>query len=326
MKHLLTAAAVAAAACSGGQTQAGDRDAALHDAARAGELAEVRTLIAAGHDPDSQDEHSATPLLYASYAVMPEIVGALLAAGADPNSSVAHAGGLLTPLYAATDICDNADAGKDSGDCYATMEALLSAGADPDVAGPALGWYPLHFAVAGLGRAFVQLLLDHGANPNVVGQLEEGGLPDVTPLRLALSEIGGSRNMDVVYLLLEAGADANLGHEHNLDMVRAGFSDAGEGLLITAAIDGDEKLARLLLDQGISPNARISFLGDSRMAGKSALHFAALYGEEEITAMLLQAFADPNVADADFVTPLRIARAKGHGTIEKLLIDWGARR
>lgn len=114
------------------------------------------------------------------------------------------------------------------------LKDLLDGGSDPNV--PSLTtphWYPLHAAVAemidGGPIAAVLLLLSQGADVN--GGSEDG---ELTPLAVAV----GHEQMDVLPVLLKAGANPNVRH------------DEGDPLLAIAAEAGNLEMARILLDHG----------------------------------------------------------------------------
>jgi ankyrin repeat protein len=116
----LVACAVAATACGG--PRPGDvTDLAI--AARTGDTARIRTLVAAGHDPNRRDRglNHWTPLLHAIHKGRRGAVEALIAAGANVNAGAPH------PLVMA--------AGNGQADI---VRSLLAAGADPLVPGQEL--------------------------------------------------------------------------------------------------------------------------------------------------------------------------------------------
>lgn len=96
----------------------------LCNAARCGELASVKLLIAAGADLNGFDTGSrATPLMLAAENLSVPVVLALLAAGANPNSRDADG---RTPLMVAVS-CSNEEV-------IEIVAALVTAGADPEIA------------------------------------------------------------------------------------------------------------------------------------------------------------------------------------------------
>jgi ankyrin repeat protein len=108
----------------------------LADAARAGDVATIRTLIAHGADPnEAAGQNNWSPLLHAIHKGQIQSVNALLDGGADINRV---AGDGFTPLmmaagYGYTDI----------------VELLLRRGANPRIAG-AGGVRPIDLAAAGV--------------------------------------------------------------------------------------------------------------------------------------------------------------------------------
>ncbi|MGH2874201.1 MAG: hypothetical protein ACRDL5_17275 [Solirubrobacteraceae bacterium] len=148
---------------------------ARHDSASAcaaGEVDEVtRRLRArpdAAHEPTGPNGWQ--PLLYACFsrllrtdpqraAGIRSVVAVLLAVGADPNASFVHGDWLQTPIYGAAGI---------AGDSELT-ELLLSAGADPNDAGPnhTVG-EALYHACEHRDPTCARLLIEAGTDPDVV--------------------------------------------------------------------------------------------------------------------------------------------------------------
>lgn len=138
------------------------------------DLAEVRTLLSAGADPNARDWEGATPLLLSlerwnesgSYnssgavvridsASLREIVEALVAAKADPNLAAGTEEYPRVPLHVALDSKDSV-----------VVKALLEAGADPNRRSQG-GLVPLHQSVGGGLKEITELLLAHGADPTL---------------------------------------------------------------------------------------------------------------------------------------------------------------
>src|SRR5262249_17501240 len=92
---------------------------ALHEAAEQARLADLRTLLDEGLDPDVRDEYGGTALFRAAEAGRLEVARMLLEAGAAPRArNLAGA----TPLHAAA-----------AGGQPALARLLLDAGVDPDI-------------------------------------------------------------------------------------------------------------------------------------------------------------------------------------------------
>jgi ankyrin repeat protein len=114
----------------------------------------VRTLLLERHDPDERDAHGLTPLMWAARAGAVDAMTALLDGGADPAARDAING--WTPLLHAIH----------KGQVEA-VRLLLDRGVNPNAhAGLST---PLTLAAADRDPAIVQLLLAHGADPNVRG-------------------------------------------------------------------------------------------------------------------------------------------------------------
>ena len=186
-------------------------------AARSGDLASVRVLIAQGVDVNAISGTDETAL--SSAVVAPrqeaELIRTLLAAGANVNLG----GRWNTPLVAAVSCGD-----------IALVEQLLAAGADINL--DAGGFTPLMIAARGRDTRLVALLLAAGANVNAA---PKGGptalMHDVDALRTG----GGSR--ESVKALLHAGADVNAKDETGstaLSIARAHHDDETVAILLAA--------------------------------------------------------------------------------------------
>ncbi len=132
----------------------GDGMTALHWAARLGDLASARRLLAAGADSETVTRLGRhTPLHVASRAGHAPLVAVLLEHRADAEARTSAG---AAPLHFAAQ----------SGDADA-VEALLAHGADPDVREPRWGQTPLMFAAGAARTSAVAPLLRWGADPAV---------------------------------------------------------------------------------------------------------------------------------------------------------------
>jgi ankyrin repeat protein len=179
----------------------------------------------------------------------------------------------------------------------------------------------------------VRLLLDHGANPNVIGvhNPNQSGLEASTPL------IRAAANPEIVALLLDHGADPNLIDpsssltplgaaasispetvklllDHHADPnLHAGRSDFP---LSAAASAGNEASVRLLLAANANPNAFV---------GMAALQFAVIQNNLKVLQLLLDAHADPNVQDRNGDTALYyVVRSGAKSETARKLLEAGA--
>ncbi len=87
--------------------------------------------------------------------------------------------------------------------------------------------------------------------------------------------------------------------------------------LIQAASRNDIKQLEALLKSGVNPNAVVD------EAGENALMHAVLLGSVEMTRLLLEAGADPNLKGRGF-TPLGMAALQGRAQIVRQLLKAGA--
>ncbi|RBA08833.1 hypothetical protein FPRO05_07113 [Fusarium proliferatum] len=189
------------------------------------------------------------------------------------------------------------------------LNFLLESGVSPDSIGPNDCRYSaLHKAVRLADHAAVQLLLQFGADPN--GKLE--CTEDDTPLNDALYR---SADRETAKMLIESGADVNLGFEKPL---------------IKAVKGQDLALVKLLLEAGADPKMLPA-------KGLSVLYFAINKHELSLVNMLIHAGVSPNLLIYEFhdiesleyvldifVTPLQHAVFAGDVGIVKRLVEGGA--
>ncbi len=234
----------------------------LLDAIRADDEIRVRTLLAGGADPNSNDSNQASALMYAALYARPRVLDLLIHAGADleyrdPNG--------LTALVLAVHSYESAkiliEAGADvnaksnlgatpfmTAAAYpgntALLRLMLEKRADTKVA--VFGSTALTMAALTGDAGEIALLLESGADPNADGP---GGLS-----ALHLAVMRGDRPM--VQLLLDAGANVKK------------TTLQGENVLERYGFWNDPALVRMLLDRGIDPAAKDAH-------GHNALLFAA---------------------------------------------------
>lgn len=134
----------------------------LHFAAQAGDLSEVKRLVAAGADVNVQDENGNTPLKYASAEPNPEVLRMLIALGASPHIPDRRG---FTPIHCVSGHGFYEDA-------IAMAEILIEAGADVNARSKVHGFVPLHEART---ARMIDFLLQHGADPTI--ENDEGQTP-----------------------------------------------------------------------------------------------------------------------------------------------------
>lgn len=205
-------------------------DTALMFAARVGDLASAKLLVAAGANVNDADAWGVSAMVFAAHSGYGELVEFLLEKGADPN--VAEAG--FSALHAAIMRRDEK-----------MVSALLAHGADPNA--PLRTWTPtrrssrdFHFQPALVGATpfwlasrfsvpnIMRLLVKHGADPKFVhhadylaGEGSQHRVEATTALMAATGMGGGtawvqpasdereSLALETVKLLVELGADVN---------------------------------------------------------------------------------------------------------------------
>jgi uncharacterized protein len=227
-------------------------DLRLIEAAKSGDLAKVRALLAQHVSINAVDADGTNALQQAVRNDNVEIVDLLIANGADVKAATRYN---VTPLALA---CMNGNA--------AMIERLLNAGADANSTSEEGQTALMSAALTGKADA-VKMLLAHGAKVNV-----QEPVKGQTALMWAASE----GNTDTVAVLLEFGGDVKAksksGFTPLLFAVRNGHKDTAEVLLThgananDAAPDGTSALnvaivnasfevASVLLDHGADPNA-----------------------------------------------------------------------
>lgn len=172
-------------------------------------------------------------------------------------------------------------------------------------------------------RDIVHLLLEHGANPNIVDQ--NGS----SPLHLA----SWTGDYEVVKLLIGQGSTGNANHRQSADINLKNKDN--ETALHSAAQYGHTAVVSLLLSQGADPFIR-------NIRAETALDLSAQYGRLETIELLLQMRFD---LLKDYLpihrelmsggsggigrherpphSPLHLASRNGHKQVVKLLIDLG---
>jgi len=226
---------------------------AIHLAARAGDLAKVKSLVEEGTDVNTKGKGSGdeTPLfaaIRADNADNSDVAKFLIAKGADVNAKDKNG---QTPLHEA---CEHGMRNM--------VELLIAEGADVNAKDNG-GATPLHLMFySGRCRMDVaELLIAKGANVNA--KLTSGRWMGLTPLHYAVE----SGHMKIVGLLIDKGADINT------------QKSDGETPLQEACKLGYKDMVELLVAKGADINAK-----DNK--GQTALSSAKEQGHEEIVKLL----------------------------------------
>ena len=291
------------------------------DAARRGEAATVRVLLAQGEDAAAAHGDGMSALHWAAERGDAEMAGALIHAGAtvDAVTRVGH----YTPLHVAS------TAGRAE-----VVGVLLSSGTDATAAAGAGGVTPLHLAAAAGSVAAIGALLDHGAE--VDARERAWGQ---TPLIFAAAR----NRVDAVRALLARGADPDAASK-TVDLVadgrlaaaarqrqrsvlaafEAGDARATPGQIQAAVLAGRERyLSGEVPEPEEDPDARPPAV--ETKGGLTALLHAARQGHVDAAAALLDGGADVDRGSAgDGTSPLLMATINAQFDLALLLIERGA--
>ena len=233
-------------------------------AAKAGDRAEVRRLIAARANVNAQGPDGSTALLWAAYNGDAEMVRALLAAGAKVDS---------VSRYNVTPLLQAARTGETP-----VIEALLAAGADANLTPDGVE-SPL-MAAARTGKVdAIRVLLTKGAQINAVdGEQSES----------ALMWAAAEGHIEAVNALMEAGANPNLRAKlTGMDRRHADHPTGGFTALMWAARNGHADVVKTLAQKGAELNATN---GDNL----TAMNIAIINDRFDMAKALLDLGADPN--------------------------------
>jgi ankyrin repeat protein len=191
-------------------------------------------------------------------------------------------------------------ADAERGDAAGVRELLERRGADPNERGPGRRTAVTAAAYAG-AAAVVRLLVDAGADVDAQDETRAN----------ALLSTGETGDVAVLREVLRARPDLTRTNRF------------GGTALIPAADRGHVDMVRALLQTEID----LDHVND---LGWTALLEAVILGDggerhREIVRLLLDAGADPNIADGDGVTPLTRAHERGYAAIADLIEASGGR-
>jgi uncharacterized protein len=253
-------------------------DSPLVQAAREGDIATVRALIAKRADVNETSRDGSTALLWAAYHSDLAMAQALIAAGATTNTANKYG---VTPLLQASRT-----------GATPVVQALLRAGADPKVTHPE-GETPLMAASYAGSLGSVKLLLEANADVNAT---------DTYQKQTALMWAATEGHTEIVEALLTAGADPNIkAHITTLtERKHADHPTGGFTALMFAARNGHETAVRALVKGGADPKLAN---GD----GASATIVAIVNDRLDLAATLLELGADANDGSLYFAVDMHDA-------------------
>jgi ankyrin repeat protein len=322
----------------------------LIDAARHGQLQVVEYLLANGADMEIRDLYNGkpnnTPLHVAAAYGHKRVVELLLAKGASVNA-VDQAG--RTPLHIAVGqgfrgvidvlLTHKADvnAVSDSGQTplHAAIAAthlelakfLIERGANVNATGSEGA--VLHLAVQSLKPAFVEHLLQKGADPNACIALASappgafaprvgGGVSTSTAGFTALHLVADGENLPAVRREIAAML---IKHKANINEVGIGETYQGWTALHVATSRGLTEMAVLLLENGADPNI---FIKPGWPEESTALHMAVKRSKPAIAELLLKHGAKVDALNAYNNSALHLAAGIGSAEKVELLLGHDA--
>lgn len=256
----------------------------------------VKYLVETCHLDVNQASEYTSPLIAAAQKGDLDLVSYLIRRGADVNKPTGN--GRDSPLTVAA-YRGHID----------TVRCLIQNGADPNnpPAGDYFGSALIAALVTSDGKKCATFLLENGADVNMVVAGEYGS---------ALATAARMNSIEMVKLLLEAGADVN---------ASLPSTTKGSALAAVAPRRGTgstEEVLRCLLDAGA--------IVDKPLEGQkypSALSAAAAAGYTDNVKILLEAGADPNLPlRGEFVSALAAAEDANRSDCVELLLETGAKR
>lgn len=286
-----------AASVLGGQVQAAQPGTSVVAAVSAHDVAGLRALLKKGADVNASDVDGTTPLMVAVRERDIEMISALLSAGADANAANRYG---ATALHTAA---ANGDA--------AAAKLLLDAGANPRTASPEGG--SALMAAARTGNVELINALLAGGKPQADGSTSKAdpNLRESWMGQTALMMAAGAGHDGAILALVAGGARVDDASTEivvppvNPDRRIGGFvypviPKGRMTALHFAARGGHLAAVRALIKSGANLN-----IGDAD--GSNALVLATLNGNPEVAVELLEAGADPKVADKYGRTVLFVA-------------------
>jgi ankyrin repeat protein len=262
---------------------------ALHCAASSGNVDLVSFLLDAGSEIEATDNRGNTPLLSAIWGNQLSVVELLAGRGANLKAEHSSYGPAIEVAY--WQECIKGKSG--------ITEFLISRGEPFDPNNEAALATRLNLATTFGNFEMAKLAVDLGADVNKVST------PDgMTELHFAVY----CGHADIVSLLIKHGAGVQVANNEGIPP------------LWHAVNGGRSDVVKLLLQHGAS----FDYVEPAH--NRTLLHAAALRGQAETVALLLEHGLDVNVKDNDEHVPLYYAGRYGHASTANLLLENGAVR
>ena len=244
-------------------------------AARENCMACVDVLLKNKADIDLPDPDGVSPLLVAILNANWDLAKQLVAAGADVNQWDIFG---EAPLFTAIDLRNKVDGGRVSIDPLNTTKGL----------------------------SVVNLLLEHGADPNMQLFFKPANVRGTTNVRGATPLIRAANNgdLEVVKILLEHGADATIATADRQTPIHAAI--AGR-----AAEPQALELIRTLQKAGTDVNVMALVNHPEEIRGGTALHYAVRKRYKEVIKLLASFHIDMNAVDQDGLSALDYTQSRG---------------
>jgi ankyrin repeat protein/beta-lactamase regulating signal transducer with metallopeptidase domain/Tol biopolymer transport system component len=279
--------------------------ASLHEAVKAGDIKQVRLLLAKGANVNAKDGMGYAPLYFAIRNNDPGMVEVLVTKGADVSLTAERNYSLLHFAVWYGDLD--------------TVRLLVDHGAKPNIKDQS-GWTALRHAAVRGKRELVEFFVNKGVDLSAlqvavcVGDMarvrtlvEQGANVDAqdelgwTPLYWATC-LGRT---EVAKLLVADGASVQVA------------ANDGTTPLLRAVQAGDRELVELILSKGADAKAKDK-------GGWTALHSAVGTGHQEIAELLIAKGADVNAKTSGGQTPLDVAFLRNQPALVKMLAAKGS--
>ncbi|KAK3096914.1 hypothetical protein FSP39_004740 [Pinctada imbricata] len=172
-----------------------------------------------------------------------------------------------------------------------TIKHMINCGADVNTASN-IGITPLMDAIYVRETPIVKVLLESGANPNVVNIFGQSSMFRVFTIK-------------DFELLCKHGVHLNTKDKYGRTPLNEMFLYTSEqspksGITLSESVASFPPLAEILIERGLNPNER-------DMYNSTPLHYAAWYGHPDMTSILLKHGADPELSDKSGFTPYDLA-------------------